>query len=153
MTSALFGPALDNPMACVPHALPAPVPEEVHECPSCGALWERWEDCSSWQHDTGFARVSHADPVAEHCCPLCAADSANKDEIVQFVEMHGIEAEALAYVLTKDGDGALEPDYVPRMWSLAKCIMPSDDFWPTVLDYIGEFHRSDFYEFRRKCSV
>ena len=153
MTSALYGAAMDNPMACMPYEMHAPVPEEIHKCPGCGALWERWEDCSSWQHDTGIFRVSHKDPVAEHCCPRCAADSANRSDVVQFVEQRGIESEVLAYAMIKDGEGEFEPEYVPRLWALAKCITPAEDFWPTVLDYIGEFHRSAFYEFRRRNGV
>lgn len=153
MSAALYDMVMDNPMAAVKKGLPPPIPVAAHECPCCGAIWEQWEDCGGWQHDSGFVRYSSRDPISEECCPICATNSAPKDVIVAYIERKGIMGPVMSYVMLQNGEGRIEPDFVPRMWELAKQIAPDSDFWTTALEFIGEYNRSDFYEYRKEMGA
>lgn len=150
MSAALYDLVMDNPMAVVRNETPSPIPAAVHECPCCGTIWERWEDCGSWQHDSGFVRFSHRDPISESCCPLCATDHAPRDLIVSYIEREGIMGQVLSYAMLTNGEGRIEPGFVPALWAMAKQIDPAADFWSTSLEFIGEYNRSDFYQFRKE---
>nr|MBR4279815.1 hypothetical protein [Clostridia bacterium] len=153
MTTALLSRMMDNPMAAIPTASAAPVPEEIHQCPGCGAVWEKWEEYASWQHDSGFVRYTSMDPAAEKCCPVCAARAASRETIIGFCELMQIEAPVMADALCKDGEGQLEDAYIASLWAMVKRIAPEDDFWANALDYIGEYHGSQFYDFRKEYGV
>lgn len=153
MSAALYDMVMDNPMAAVRRELPQPVPAAVHECPCCGGLWEQWEECGSWQHDSGFVRYSHGDPVADNCCPLCANYNVPKDVIIDYVERKEIMGPVMSYVMLVNGEGRIEPDFVPTMWAYAKKIDSASVYWTMVLEYIGEYCRSDFYDYRKEVGA
>ena len=152
MSAALYDLVMDNPMAVVPH-LTDPVPVAVHECPSCGAVWEQWEDGGKWELDSGFVCYDHADPIADKCCPRCAADDADRETLIGFCEAAGIRAEAMGAGLCRDGVGVIDEEAVDPLWRFAKAIAPEELYWEHVREYIAEFHRSKLYEYRRVNGV
>lgn len=152
MSAALYDLVMDNPMAVVPR-LDSPVPEAVHECPSCGAVWEKWEDGGRWEHDSGFVRYMEADPIADKCCPICAADDASREVLIGFCEAADIRAEAMGAGLCRDGVGVIDTEAVEPLWRFSKAIAPEESYWEHVREYIAEFHRSKFYDYRRDNGV
>ena len=152
---------IDNPMVTgygFPKEEPAPMPTETAHCPRCHLQWMRMPETVAenimrpWEAYTGVMWITAPDhPVGRTFCRDCAIWAATCKDLIEYVEEHGLQREALEYVLIDGLDWArkISAEWVPALWSTLQLKLCEDD---QLRDYINDMHAEPFADWMMERS-